>query len=42
MVMAEACEPASLVGEGRALEKPVHDRMPGILPREEFAEVDTD
>jgi hypothetical protein len=41
--MAEACDPASLVGEdGRAIPTRVHDRMPGILPREEFAEVGTD
>jgi putative SOS response-associated peptidase YedK len=31
MVMTEACEPASMVGvDGRALAKPVHDRMPAI------------
>jgi hypothetical protein len=43
MVMAEACDPASLVGEvGRAIPTRVDDRMPAVLPREEFAEVDTD
>ena len=31
MVMTEACEPATMVGvDGRAVEKPVHDRMPAI------------
>jgi len=39
MVMTEACEPASLVGlDGRAFEKPVHDRMPAILPRGDWAD----
>jgi putative SOS response-associated peptidase YedK len=39
MVMTEACEPASLVGsDGRALEKPVHDRMPAILPRDDWGD----
>ena len=39
MVMTEACEPASLVGsDGRAFEKPVHDRMPAILPREDWGD----
>ena len=39
MVMTEACEPASLVGlDGRALQTGVHDRMPAILPREDWAD----
>jgi putative SOS response-associated peptidase YedK len=39
MVMTEACAPASLVGsDGRAFEKPVHDRMPAILPRSDWAD----
>ena len=39
MVMTEAREPASMVGvDGRAVEKPVHDRMPAILPREDWAD----
>ena len=39
MVMTEACEPASLVGlDGRALQTGVHDRMPAILPRQDWAD----
>ena len=39
MVMTEACAPASLVGsDGRALQTRVHDRMPAILPREDWAD----
>ena len=39
MVMTEACEPASMVGvDGGALEKPVHDRMPAILPRADWGD----
>ena len=39
MVMTEACEPASLVGlDGRALQTGVHDRMPAILPRGDWAD----
>jgi putative SOS response-associated peptidase YedK len=39
MVMTEACEPASMVGvDGRALQTRVHDRMPAILPREDWGD----
>src|SRR5688572_19713596 len=39
MVMTEACEPSRMVGpDGRALDKPVHDRMPAILPRRDWAD----
>jgi putative SOS response-associated peptidase YedK len=39
MVMTEACEPASLVGsDGRAIQTRVHDRMPAILPREDWGD----
>ena len=39
MGMTEACEPASLVGlDGRALQTGVHDRMPAILPREDWGD----